>query len=74
MVSRWGPCVRPSACRTFVVSFQDDNLSEYQRIFTKLGVCIDIVEIWFGIANIQTSSFFDRVIYPRHVNIFVSGQ
>ena len=29
--------------------FSDDNLSKYQRIFTKLIMCIDIVEIWFGI-------------------------
>ena len=33
-----------------VFLFQD-NLSKYQWIFTKLGMCIDIVEIWFGIAN-----------------------
>ena len=27
----------------------DDNFSKYQWIFTKLGMCIDIVKIWFGI-------------------------
>ena len=27
-------------------------------------MCIDIVEIWFGIANRQISSIFDRVICP----------
>ena len=27
---------------------------------------IDIVEIWFGIANGQISSIFDGVICPRH--------
>ena len=32
-------------------SFPGDNLSKYQSIFTKLGMCIDIKEIWFGIAN-----------------------
>ena len=37
--------VRPS-----VFSFPDDNKSECQWIFTKLVMCIDIVEIWFGIA------------------------
>ena len=26
--------------------------------FTKLGMCIDIVKIWFGIANGQISSNF----------------
>ena len=34
--------VRPS-----VFFFSDDNLSKHQWIFTKLGMCIDIVEIWF---------------------------
>ena len=29
-------------------------------------MCIDIVEIWFGIANGQISSIFDRVICLRH--------
>ena len=27
---------------------------------------IDILEIWFGIANGQMSSIFDRVICPLH--------
>ena len=39
-----------SARDTSVFSFPDDNLSKHQWIFTKL-VCIDILEIWFGIAN-----------------------
>ena len=39
-------------------SFPDDNLNKHQWIFTKLGICIDIVEIWFGIANGQISSNF----------------
>ena len=51
-------------------SFPDDNLSKYQWIFTKLGMCIDIVEIWFGIPNGQISSNFYRVICPRHAHIF----
>ena len=51
-VSHWSSVspstsVRPSVC----FSFPDDNLSKRQWIFTKLGICIDIVEIWFGIAN-----------------------
>ena len=58
--------VRPSVRFLFL----DDNLSKHQWIFTKLGMCIDIVEIWFGIANGQISSIFDRVICPRHVHIF----
>ena len=36
-----------------IFSFPDDNLSKRQWIFTKLGMCIDIVKIWFGIANGQ---------------------
>ena len=36
-----------------IFSFLDDNLSKHQWIFTKLGMCIDIVEIWIGIADGQ---------------------
>ena len=61
--------VRPS-----VFSFPDDSFSKYQWIFAKLGMCIDIAEIWFGIANGQISSIFDGIICPRHAHIFVSGQ
>ena len=28
------------AVRVSVFSFQDDNLSKYRQIFTKLGICI----------------------------------
>ena len=52
-----GPSVCPS---TF--PFLDNNLRKCQWIFPKLGVCIDIVEFWFGIVNGQISSIFDRVI------------
>ena len=62
-----------SICPSVHFSFPDDNLSKHQWIFTKLGMCIDIVEIWFGIANWQISSIFDGVICPRHTHIFVSG-
>ena len=44
-----------------IFSFLDDNLSKHHWIFTKLGMCIDIVEIWFLIANGQFSSNFDGV-------------
>ena len=40
-----------SARDTPIFSFPDDSLSKHQWIFTKLGMCIDIMEIWFGIAN-----------------------
>ena len=43
-----------------IFSFQDNNLSKCQGILTKLDTCIDIKEIWFGIANGQISSIFDR--------------
>ena len=48
--------------------FPDNNLSKCQGILTKLGTCIDMKEIWFGIAYWQISSMFDRVICPRHDN------
>ena len=61
------PCVlnvHVSVCPSVVhpsdrISFRDDNLSKHQWIFTKFGLCIDIVEIWFGIADGQISSNFD---------------
>ena len=60
---RWCPYVRPYVCRTSVrpsvFSFPDDNLSSFKWIFTKLGMCIDIMEIWFGVANGQISLIFD---------------
>ena len=55
-----------------IFSFLDDNLSKCQGILTKLSTCIDIKEIWFGIANGQISSNFYGVICPRHAHIFVS--
>ena len=61
--------VRPSVR----FSFPDDNLKKHQWIFTKLGMCIDIVEVWFGIANGQILSIFDGVICLTHAHIFVSG-
>ena len=35
---------------TSALSFSDDNLSEYQWSLTKLGLWIDIVEIWVEFA------------------------
>ena len=60
-------------CPAIRILFSDDNLSKHQWIFTKFGLCIDIVEIWFGIADGQISSDFDGVICPRHTHIFISG-
>ena len=44
--------VHPSVICPSIFWFPDDNFSKYQWIFTKLNVytCIDIVEVWFGIA------------------------
>ena len=51
--------VRPSVVHLSILSFPDYNLSKCQCIFTKLNVCIDIVEILFGIVNGQISSISD---------------
>ena len=53
---------------TSIFWFPDNNFSKSQRIFTKLDMYIDIVEICFGIAHWQISSIFDRVICPHHDN------
>ena len=39
----------------------DDNLSKCQGILIKLGTCIDIKKIWFGIANGQILSFLTEL-------------
>ena len=49
-----------------IFSFLSDNLSKYQWIFTKLDMCIDIVDFRIGIANGQISSILDGVICPPH--------
>ena len=54
------------------ISFPDGNLNKHQWILTKLGMCIDVMELWFGIANGKILSVFDRVICPPHLHIFVS--
>ena len=55
-------CVCPSVVRPSIrFSFPDDNLSKHQWIFTKLGMCIDIMEIWYGIANGQILSNFTEL-------------
>ena len=48
--------------------FPGNNLSKCQWIFSKLGICIDIMEIWFGIAIGQILSIFDRVNCPGRDN------
>ena len=34
-----------------IFSFLNDNLSKYEGILTKLGKCIAIKEIWFGVKS-----------------------
>ena len=60
------PFIHPSICRMSVFLFLYNNLSKYQWIFAKLGMYIDIVEIWFWIANGQILSSFDSIICQRH--------
>ena len=55
------------------ISFPDDNLSKHQWILTKLSICIDIMEIRFGIAYGQISSIFDSYL-PAALHTFVSGR
>ena len=40
--------VRVSVCPS-IFSFPDNYFSKYQWSFTKLDVCIDIMDIWLGI-------------------------
>ena len=66
-----GDLVRGCWWANFIInifSFLNDNLRKFQGILTKLGAYIDIKEIWFGIANAQMSSIFDRVICGCHDN------
>ena len=51
-----------------VIPFPDDNFNKCEWIFPKLGVCIDIMEIWIGIANGQIFSIFDKVTSQQHSN------
>ena len=55
-----------SASNMSVFSFMNDNFSNYQWIFTKLGMHIDIVELCFGIADGQISSIFDSYLPVTH--------
>ena len=56
--------VRPS-----IFSFPDDNLSNCQWIFTKLGVCIDIVKIW-----LRELSAYDTFVFSFPVENFSKYQ
>ena len=71
MVSRWTSVCLSVRCPSVHFSFPDDNLSQHEWIITKLGMRIDIVEIWFEIVNGQISSNFDKIIRPRQAHIFI---
>ena len=51
-----------SVHNTTIFWFLDFNFSKGQWIFMKLGMYIDIVEICLGIANVQISSIFHRIV------------
>ena len=53
-----------SARDTPIFSFQGNNVSKSQRIFTQLDMCIDIVEICLRITIGYISSISDRIISP----------
>ena len=70
-MSKFNQCLTELSARDASgFSFPGDNLSKYQWIFTKLAMCIDIIDIWFGIAGGRQ---FLIVFSPRHIRIFVSS-
>ena len=85
MVSHFILCVRPSVLhqtiRLYIFRFRMITC-KYEWIFSKLGMCIDIVEIQFGIANGQISSdfysylpktrpyFYFRMITWENISVF----
>ena len=65
------PSVCQSICSPSAFCFPEDNLHKFKLIFTKLGMCIDIVEIWFRIAYGQILlSIFDSFFCLGHVHFF----
>ena len=69
MVSCWlsvCPSIHPSVVHPSIILFPYDNLSKCQLIFTKLGVCSDVVEIWFGNTNGRISSIFGSYLPATH--------
>ena len=58
--------VHPFIARPFVLSFQGNNLSKYQSIFTKLGMCHLILGKFDLELLTWQSSHSNKVIYPLH--------
>ena len=54
------------------ILFPDYNLRKRQWILTKLGMCIDIVEIWLGLLMGK----FHQILmeFAREAQILVSGR
>ena len=52
-----------------IFSFPEDNLSKYQQVFTKLGICL-----WRSCSGLLMGifhKFLTRVTCPRHIHIFL---
>ena len=62
--------VRPYVCLPSVFSFPDVNWSKCRLISTKFVMCIDIIEIWFEMANGQISSIFDSCLPATRPSVF----
>ena len=63
-----------SACHTSIFLFLYYDLSKYEQIFTKLGMCIDIVETFFGSLFVGKFCQFLTVICLPYIHISISGQ
>ena len=48
-------------CPLSVFAFPDKNYSKYQWIFTKLGMCIDIVEICMELLMVKFHQFLTEL-------------
>ena len=64
MMGLWFYIGHPSVIGPAIFWFLNDNLSKCQWIFTKIGMCIDVVKILVGIGNGQIWSIFDMVYLP----------
>ena len=61
--------VRPSICHLSVFHFRNIT-SKYQWIFSKLGMCIDIVEIGFELFMGKFCQFLTE-LSARHTSVFL---
>ena len=52
----WFHVGHPCVCPSIHISFLDDNLSKHQWIFTKFGICIDII-LWRSGLGLLMSKF-----------------